>query len=107
MIPATLPSSFDFRRPTQLTPLRPITGLPAIRHIQLISVLLLIGLWRWSFWGIDRQPTWTAVGMRTCILRADADGRHHLICRICAHQLPSAGEVLLGARRCAMNRNPR
>jgi SAM-dependent methyltransferase len=40
----------------QPIPLCPITGLPAVRRIQLISASLLIGLWRWSF-GVatDRQ----------------------------------------------------
>ena len=32
----------------QPTPLCPITGLPAVRRIQIISASLLIGLWRWS-----------------------------------------------------------
>jgi hypothetical protein len=55
MMSATRPSNCDFRRSTQSTPLRPITGLPAIRRIQLISASLLIGLWRWSF-GVATDP---------------------------------------------------
>jgi len=55
-MPGTRHSSRDFHQLMQPTPLCPITGLPAIRRIQLISASLFIGLWRWSF-GVatDRQ----------------------------------------------------